>query len=196
MKEMISSVLVLTLICAVSALLLTGVRNSTSQQIENQVLKHVKGPAIKKVLAGSTNDPIVDRVKVEMDDGSDLDVFVGKFDGKLKIAFEMQGQGYKGDPLSLIVGIDAEDEILVGIGVTTHKETPGLGSKVAEEPFGKQFLGLSLDENIRIRADGGVIDAVSGATKSSRGACEAVTSGIELYKNQEENILKEIQGVQ
>lgn len=195
MKEMISSILVLTLICAVSALLLSGVRSSTSQQIENQQLKYVKGPAIKKVLAGSTNDPISDRVKVKMDDGSELDVFVGIIDGKPKIAFETQGIGFDG-PLNLMVGIDPETETLLGIGVTTHKETPGVGSRITEEPFEKQFTGLSLNENVSVKADGGVIDAVSGATKSSRGACEAVRHGIELYKNQKDKILAAIKNVQ
>ena len=195
MKDMISSVLVLTLICAVSALSLTGIRNSTSQQRENQELKYVKGPAIEQVLAGSTNDALADRVKAKLDDGSELTVFVGKFDGKAKIAFEMQGKGFGGD-LNLIVGIDPENETLVGIGVTTHKETPGVGSKVTEEFFGKQFIGLSLDKNFAVKADGGVIDAVSGATISSRASCEAVKRGIELYKNNKDSILSAVQSVQ
>ncbi|MBC8228740.1 RnfABCDGE type electron transport complex subunit G [bacterium] len=198
MKEMISSVLVLTIICAVSALLLTGIRNSTSQQRENQELQHVKGPAITKVLAGSTNDPLaVDgRVKVPMDDGSELTVFVGKFDGKPKIGFESQGKGYGGD-VKLIVGIDPESDTLVGIGVTTHKETPGVGSRVkTDESYGKQFVGLSVDENIAVKADGGIIDAISGATVSSKASCAAVKSGLELYTKNKDKILSAIQKVQ
>lgn len=195
MKEMISSVLVLTVICAVSALLLTGVRNSTSQQRENQELKYVKGPAIEKVFAGSTNDPIADRVKVKMDDGSELDVFIGIIDGKPKIAFETQAEGF-GGPLNVIVGIDPENDTFLGIGVSAPKETPGVGSRVTEKAFGKQFIGLSLDKNIAVKADGGVIDAVSGATTSSRGSCAAVRNGIELYKNQKDKILSAIQNVQ
>ena len=198
MKEMISSVLVLTVICAASALLLTGIRNSTSQQRENQELQHVKGPAITKVLAGSTNNVLAEesRVLVPMDDGSELTVFVGKFDGKLKIGFESQGKGYGGD-LKLIVGVDPESDTLVGIGVTTHKETPGVGSRVkTDEYYSKQFMGLSLDENFAVKADGGVIDAISGATVSSKASCEAVKTGVELYKNNKDKILSAIQNVQ
>jgi electron transport complex protein RnfG len=195
MKDLLFSVLILTVICAASALLLAGVRASTSQQIENQLIKYVKGPAVKKVLAGSINDPTADRVKVKMDDGSELDVFIGIVDGKPKIAFETQANGF-GGTLNLIVGIDPETETLVGIGVTTHKETPGVGSRIAEEPFGKKFSGISLDENFSIKADGGVIDAISGATVSSRGACEAVKRGIELYKNQKDKILEVVKNVQ
>ena len=199
MKDMILSVLVLTVICAASALLLTGIRNSTSQQRENQELQHVKGPAIKKVLDGSTNDPLADDgrwiVKVPMDDESELTVFVGKFDGKPKIGFESQGKGYGGD-LKLIVGIDPENDTLIGIGVTTHKETPGVGSRVKDEFHSRKFVGLSLDENIAIKAEGGVIDAISGATISSKASCEAVKTGVELYKNNKDKILSEIQNVQ
>ncbi|MFQ6043726.1 MAG: RnfABCDGE type electron transport complex subunit G [Candidatus Poribacteria bacterium] len=199
MKDMISSVLVLTVICAGSALLLTGIRDSTSQQRKEQLLKYVQGPAVKKVLvetAGSTNDPIFDRTEALIDDGSKLDVFVGKVDGKLKaIAFEAQAEGF-GGTVSVMVGIDPENETLVGIGVSAPKETPGVGSRVAEEPFGKQFPGLSLDENIAVKADGGIIDAVSGATTSSRAACKAVRRGIELYKTQKDNILSAVQSMQ
>jgi len=195
MKEMISSVLVLVLICAVSALMLSGIRSSTSQQIDNQILKYVKGPEVKKVFAGFTNDPIADRVKVKMDDGSELDVFIGMVDDRAKIAFETQANGF-GGTLSLVVGIDPETETLAGIGVTTHKETPGVGSRITEEPFRKNFPGLSLDANISIKADGGVIDAVSGATISSRGACEAVRLGIKLYTENRDNILRVVQNAQ
>jgi electron transport complex protein RnfG len=122
-------------------------------------------------------------------------VFVGKFNGKPKIGLESQGKGYGGD-LKLIVGIDPESETLVGIGVTTHKETPGVGSRVkTDESYSKQFVGLSLDENFAIKADGGAIDAISGATVSSKASCEAVRSGIELYKNNKDNILSAIQKV-
>ena len=197
MKEMISSVLVLTVICAASALLLTGIRNSTSQQRENQELQHVKGPAITKVLAGSTNNVLAEesRVLVTMDDGSELTVFVGKFDGKPKIGFESQGKGYGGD-LKLIVGIDPESDTLVGIGVTTHKETPGVGSRVKDEFHSRKFVGKSLDENFAVKADGGVIDAISGATVSSKASCEAVKTGVQLYKNNKDKILSAIQKVQ
>jgi electron transport complex protein RnfG len=197
MKDMIVSVLVLTAICAVSALSLTYIRNATSQQKENQELKYVKGPAIQKVFAGSENDLLAaeSRVKVPMDDGSELTVFVGKFNGKPKIGLESQGKGYGGD-LKLIVGIDPENETLVGIGVTTHKETPGVGSRVkTDESYSKQFVGLSLEENLAVKADGGVIDAISGATVSSKASCEAVKTGVELYKNNKDNILSAIQKV-
>ncbi len=174
---------------------MSGIRSSTSQQVVNQLFKYVKGPEVKKVFAGSTNDPIADRVQVKMNDGSELDVFIGMVDDRAKIAFETQATGY-GGPLNLIVGIDPETETLAGIGVTTHKETPGVGSRITEEPFKKNFQGLSLDANINIKADGGVIDAVSGATISSRGACEAVRLGIKIYKEHRDNILRVVQNAQ
>ena len=38
-------------------------------------------------------------------------------------------KGYKGD-IGLIVAIDVKADKLMGLGVTTHNETPGLGETV------------------------------------------------------------------
>ena len=64
-------------------------------QIEEQQLKFVKGPAIKEILKGVSNDPIADRFKIK-DDNTERSFFVGKFDGKANtVVFESSGKGYR-----------------------------------------------------------------------------------------------------
>ena len=42
---------------------------------------------------------------------------------------------------------------------------------------------------MNVAADGGQVDAISGATISSRGVCVAVNSAIELYRKNKDEIL-------
>ena len=182
MKEIIKMLVVLTLICAVCGFLLAYVSDKTKNIREEQVLLNVKGPAVKKVLKGSDNDPIKDRKEYKIGDKKVL-VFVGKKGGKpWAFAYEISAKGFGGD-IGVMVGFDLTSDKLTDIGITTHKETPGLGSKVGEAGFTGSFLGKSIAEKFMIKSDKGIIDAVSGATISSRGVCSAVTSGVKMYKD-------------
>ncbi|MCG6908963.1 MAG: RnfABCDGE type electron transport complex subunit G [Deltaproteobacteria bacterium] len=182
MRELIKMVVVLTVLSSFSGGLLAAVKNGTKERIEYQQLKFVKGPAIKSILEGASNDPIVDRFKIKYD-GGEASFFVGIFDGKAhEVAFESSGKGFGGD-IGLMVGVDVTDDKIVGVGVTTHSETPGVGSKAKSDPtFTNQFKGMNLIETFKVKADGGQVDAMSGATITSRGVSSGVTQAGALYK--------------
>jgi electron transport complex protein RnfG len=189
MNENAKMILVLTLICGVCGFLLAGVRTGTKDQIEKQVLTYVKGPAVENALASSTNNLIDDSRKVTVD-GEEITVFVGKKEGGTwAIAFETSASGFGGD-IGVIVGFDVENNKLAGIGITTCTETPGLGLRVKEENFTNNFRGKSLEDNIAIKSDDGVIDAVSGASISSKAVCTAVNQGIAQYEKIKQEALK------
>jgi electron transport complex protein RnfG len=141
MREMIQMVVVLTVLSFVSGGLLAYVKDGTKEKIEFQQLTFVKGPAIKEILKGATNDPITDRFKLK-DGDTERSFFVGVFDGKPHVvAFESSGKGYGGD-IGVMVGVNLEDDKIVGVGVTTHSETPGVGSRAKTDPtFVAQFPG-------------------------------------------------------
>jgi len=183
MREMIKMVIVLTILSSFSGGLLAAVRNSTKDKIELQQLTFVKGPAIKSILEGATNDPILDRFKIEHDGGT-ASFYVGIFEGKAsRVAFESGGKGYGGD-IGLMVGVDIEADTIVGVGVTTHSETPGLGDKAKTDPsFTNQFKGMALMDTFQVKTDGGQVDAITGATITSRGVSFGVTQAGALYKN-------------
>jgi electron transport complex protein RnfG len=166
----------------VSGGLLAYVKDGTKDKIEFQQLTFVKGPAIKEILKGATNDPITDRFKLK-DGDTEQSFFVGVFDGKPQIvAFESSGKGYGGD-IGLMVGVNLEDGKIVGVGVTTHSETPGVGSRAKTDPtFVAQFPGQPIAETFKVKADGGQVDALSGATFTSRGVAAALTEAGEIYE--------------
>ena len=105
------------------------------------------------------------------------------FDGEPRwIAFETSGKGYGGD-VGLMVGIDVKDNKLLGVGVTTHSETPGMGAKAKTDPsFVAQFKGLGLEQPIAVTQDGGSINAISGATFTSRAVSSAATDADKIYQ--------------
>jgi len=182
MREMIQMVVVLTVLSFVSGGLLAYVKDGTKDKIEVQQLTFVKGPAIKAILNGATNDPITDRFKLK-DGDVERSFFVGVFDGKPKIvAFESSGKGFGGD-LGLMVGVNLEDGKIAGVGVTTHSETPGVGSRAKTDPtFVAQFPGLPIAETFKVKPDGGQVDALSGATVTSRGVSAALTEAGKIYE--------------
>jgi H+/Na+-translocating ferredoxin:NAD+ oxidoreductase subunit G len=181
MREMIRIFLSVLLFSGISGGLLTSLKNSTQDRIEYQQLKFVKGPAIQEILKGCSNDPLVNRFKVP-DGKTERNVFVGVFDGKPNtVALESVGKGFGGD-IGVIVGINLDTDQIVGVGVTTLSETPGVGARVKTDPsFVAQFKDKSMKEPFKVKGDGGNIDAVSGATVSSRGVCGAVSALVDVY---------------
>ncbi len=82
-------------------------------------------------------------------------------------AVSVTEKGFGGE-ISLLVGVSLDGKVR-GVSLLSHSETPGLGARTGEEAFRSQFAGksgkLTVGENI---------DAVSGATISSK----AVTAGV------------------
>jgi electron transport complex protein RnfG len=182
MRDLLIMVIVLTVLSAFSGGLLSGLRNATAARIEVQQLKFVKGPAIKEILQGVSNDPIADRFTLK--DGDMVrKFFVGKFDDKANtVVLESSGKGYGGD-VGLMVAVNMEDDTIVGAGVTTHSETPGLGAMAKDNPgFVSQFKGLPIAETFKVTNDGGKVNAMSGATITSRAVCAAATQAGSIYQ--------------
>ncbi len=193
MREMISMIVVLTVLTAVSGGLLAKVQSSTEVQIENQVLKFQKAPAIKSIFPDVANDPIADRFTVEADDMK-LQVFPTKLsDGSKAVAFETKGTGF-GGPVGLMVAVNLDSDKVIDVRMTTHAETPGIGTKAKDDlSFVSQFTALPvMDTNFNLKGSGGVIDAISGATVTSNAICLAAVNAKEIYQKLKPEIIKQM----
>ena len=193
MREMIKMIIVLTILATLSGGLLAAIRDNTKERIENQVLEFVKGPAIRSILEEATNDPIVDRFQLKVDDVEHT-FFVGVFEGEPRaVTFETSGKGYGGD-VGLMVGIDATNNQIVGVGVTTHAETPGMGAKAQTDPsFVAQFRELPLDQPVNVTTDGGNINAISGATITSRAVTSATNDALKIFEKAKPQLTEKLQ---
>lgn len=87
-------------------------------------------------------------------------------------------RGY-GGPMNVMVGIDSKGSVL-GVKVVDHRETPGLGDKVTDsQSFLSQFKGKQVSDPVEVKED---IDAVSGATISSKGITMGVRAALDAFK--------------
>jgi electron transport complex protein RnfG len=89
---------------------------------------------------------------------------------------------------TLMVGFQPDGSIS-NIEVLEHKETPGLGTKMALPAFKDQFKGVKIadlpGEKLKVKKDGGSVDAITAATISSRAFCDAVNRAYTTHKKGE-----------
>jgi len=194
MRDMLKLILSVLIFSAFSGGLLATLNNGLKERIQYQELKYVKGPTLKEIMAGASNDPLEDRFTIK-DQSGEINFFVGEFDGKRNtVAFETFGKGFGGD-IGVIVAINVDKDDIAGVGVTTNSETPGVGSRTKTDPaFRDQFKGMSLDSTFKVKADGGDVDALSGATESSRGVSSAVSQAVGIYKRLKDEIVTKLKG--
>ena len=153
------SIVFLTLVVLISVSLLLWINSFTSVVVEAQ-----NDAKIKSILESIFPD------LTEFEESGEIFI-VYEGDNIAGYTFTVAGNGY-GGPISMLVGMNS-DYTLRDMEVLSHTETPGLGSKITEVPFAEQFVGLQVDE-IALSRDGGKIDAITGATISSRAVASAI----------------------
>lgn len=92
-------------------------------------------------------------------------------------------KGYSGR-FDLMVGFLA-DGTINKVVVLQQKETPGLGSNMTLPKFSGQFENLSMTNVpngiLKVKKDGGSIDAISAATISSRAYCDGIQKAYDIF---------------
>ena len=93
------------------------------------------------------------------------------------------GQGFGGD-FNIMVGFNANGEIS-NYTILSHKETPGLGSQMAEWFKEKSsIIGKSPKEgDLKVSKDGGDIDAITAATITSRVFLNTINEAYKTYNS-------------
>ena len=146
---------------------------------------------IDEVLPRSSydNDLLKDTIRIEPTPALGLDdvtlAYRARKNGKFSalVLEAVAPDGYAGK-IRLLIALNGEGS-LIGVRVTQHKETPGLGDyiepkkdKNKEHPWITQFNGLNpatLNEHEwKVKKDGGRFDSVAGATVTPRAVVKAV----------------------
>jgi electron transport complex protein RnfG len=98
-------------------------------------------------------------------------------------------QGYSGY-VETFVGIDISGKV-IGMQVTDHRETPGLGSKINDPDFKEQFIGNSLETHefeVTKTGEPNRINAIAGATISTRAVTNPIRIGLQLIEKHKDEI--------
>ena len=168
-------VLSLVLTCLISACALSQVYSLTKRQIEYQRTVQGLRIAFNAVL------PEADRFVPVTPDSAVWHAFAQ--DRRIGSVLRVAKRGY-GGPVPVTAGIDLEGRIVaLRIAGPSEglKETPGLGLKATEEWFRNQFRGKTAAE-LRLTKEGGTIEAITGATITSRAVIEALAEGLTNYQ--------------
>ena len=100
--------------------------------------------------------------------------------GDAGYAVEVTPGGFD-NTITMMTGVDTEGKVL-GISIISHTETAGLGAVAAAGTpagiaFREQFIGAS--GSVSVTKDGGTMDAITGATITSRAICVGVNAALE-----------------
>ena len=109
-----------------------------------------------------------------------VEKMIRKSDGS--IAFEIITDGYSKKGIDLLIAMN-KDGSIKSISVVALGETPGLGPKVQNESFLSQYSGKSGEVTVvkNQPSSDSEVQAVTGATYSSKGVTKAANIAIETY---------------
>lgn len=178
MKQMLKLSIVLAVYTCAACMGLAAVYNFTAPRIA-QAKQAKTTAALKKIFPAADNF---------QDISTDLP------SGFEKIKFQNAFLAEKdGNPIGITVTASgptyAEASILIGIGLNGKikmieflllTDTPSLGSKAADEGFSGQFKNKSVNDEFAAGAD---IQAITGATITSKGVCAIIKAGVNAAKD-------------
>jgi Na+-translocating ferredoxin:NAD+ oxidoreductase subunit G len=189
MNNSLKMFIVLTVITLFSGGVLAALNEVTAPLIRDHQLKELKA-AIGEVL------PPIDDYD-EISEGP-VTLYIGRKAGEtdpVGIAFQAVGNGFQGK-IRIMVGVKPDFEEIVGLKVLEQVETPGLGTKIVEDPsqkddpfwFPKQFEGLQIQPAITVIKNvkptkPNEIQAISGATITSQAVATILNDQIRQAKS-------------
>ena len=169
MRDIVRLGLILMIVCGVAAGSLAWVYQTTKPVIETRKQEELNA-ALKIVMKDA------DAFEPVRKDGKT--VYLAKKGGKeVGVAIPVESKGYGSTPISMLVGIDMDGKV-VKVKVLSHGETAGLGSRIENDSFTDQFAGKSAKDPLEVKRD---VDALSGATISSKGVTNGVKNALTLF---------------
>lgn len=174
------SLLIITLIAGISL----GFINNITKGPKAKAKLERKVNALKQVLPEFNNDVVSGVKLIKLENVKDsTEIYQATFDGE-KSGTAVIGSTEKGFSglIKIMVGFKPDGSIN-NISVLEQKETPGLGTKIKDEKFLKQFRGKNPSSfNLKTKKDGGQVDALTGATITTRAFGEATQQAYDVFK--------------
>lgn len=170
-KDILKPALILFVICLVVTALLAGTNLLTKDKIAEQ--SALEAEQSRKVV-------LSDADSFEEADG----YYIGKANNEtVGYVFQTEAKGY-GGAVKVMTGISADGQI-TGVVILEHSETPGLGANAEKASFTDQFKQAAPENGITLvknkAPSDGEIEAMTGASITSRAVTNAVNEAITKY---------------
>ena len=171
----------LFLVTAIAATTLGFVYQYTKEPIAAAKLK-AKIDAVSLVVPSFDNNPSEEMYTIDSDLGP-LECYPAKSNGTLvgTAISTITKKGF-GGIVTIMVGLKPDGTIINSTALE-YAETPGLGTKMTEPKFKDQFIDKNPGTvSLTVTKDGGVIDAITASTITSRAYCDAIQRAFDAYQ--------------
>lgn len=171
-KDILVPTGILFLICVVVTAALAGTNLLTKDKIAEQQLLTAENS--RRIVLGAAEEFTQEK-----------DYYIGTAGGKpVGYVFETESKGYGGS-VKVMTGIDLEGSIS-GVVILSHAETPGLGANAEKADFTNQYRQPAPADGISVvkfqAPKEGEIEAMTGATVTSKAVTDAVNLAIAQYE--------------
>lgn len=176
--------------------LLSLTNEATKEQIElNEQIARQRAILAAMGLTFESDQAVLERFdEVESVERDGVTVYRTTADGETRYAKEFAGGGLWGT-IRGVLGVNDDVSVTTGLEIINHNETPGLGGRIVEPWFQRQFRGERItDGSITFPEKGegdfnhenGEVDGITGATRT--------TESMERIVNREIDTLSSIIG--
>ena len=180
LKNMLVALMVITIVSGGVLGFIYGLTKPAIDQVEaNKNIKAINEVLKTDVAIAKTETVVIEDLTYNLAFSAD-----NQFIGAAVKTYSKNGFGGK---IELMVGMLANGNINK-VSILSQAETPGLGANMVNDKFKNQFDGKDPKTFIlKVKKDGGDVDAITAATISSRAVAEAVkraADGFEANKDQ------------
>ena len=179
-SNFLNMVFTLFTVTALAATALGFVYEYTKEPIAAAKLK-AKLDAVSVVVPEFDNNPSEEMYTISSDLG-ELECYPAKMGDELigTAISTITKMGFTGE-ITVMVGLRPDGTIIYS-AVLDHLETPGLGTKMTKPKFKDQYIDKDPGkENIKVTKDGGIIDAITASTITSRAYSDAIQRAYDAY---------------
>ncbi len=183
MKKVIHMIAALTIIGIVAGGLLSEVNNWAYPLI----VANQKAETEKAIFLVQPNGKTYEAVK-----SPEIEIFKVFDENKNLVGYSLvsAGNGFQGK-VKIMTGLNKDLSEIEMIEILEQVETPGLGTKITEEPFKDQFKGLQTSPQInwvkgKVPEHPNEIQTITGATISSKAVVEIINAGLEKARSLKE----------
>jgi len=199
-KNMAISAAILGIFAIVGTAMVAFTNETTSGQVAANKRAYTLSK-LHEIISPKAHDNDLESDTIKVTDsrlGSDkpMVVYRARMHGKpiAAIIQTIAPDGYSGN-IEMLVGIRTDGNLL-GVRVTDHQETPGLGDNIdiRKSNWIRQFENKSLSNptpaNWKVKRDGGAFDQITSATISSRAVTKAVYNTLQYFKQHHADLFK------
>ncbi len=183
LKNMLIALMVITIVSGGVLGFIYGLTKPAIDKVEeNKNIKAINEVLKTDVAIATTEAKVIEDLTYNLAYDAD-----GNFIGAAVKTYSMNGFGGK---IELMVGM-LQNGIINKVSVLSQAETPGLGANMVNDKFKGQFEGKDPQTfTLKVKKDGGDVDAITAATISSRAVSEAIQRAVDGFEANKDQFMK------